>query len=59
MGGAEGLAEFFEAVHLNHHVGTSASSLRKLKQQMRDAIEAYQAAQAEHCQPRATVTVSV
>jgi len=50
--GAEGLAEFFEAVHLNHHVGTSASSLRKLKQQMRDAIEAYEAAQSEHCQPR-------
>ena len=50
--GAESLSEFFEAVHLNHHVGTSASSLRKLKQQMRDAIEAYQAAQDEHCQPR-------
>ncbi len=50
--GAEGLAEFFEAVHLNHHVGTSASSLRKLKQQMRNAIEAYEASQSEHCQPR-------
>ena len=49
--GAEGLSEFFEAVHLNHHVGTSASSLRKLKQKMRDAIEAYGAAQSEHCQP--------
>ncbi len=51
MGGAEGLAEFFEAVHLNHHVGTSASSLRKLKQQMREAIKAYEASQREHCQP--------
>ena len=50
--GAERLSEFFEAIHLNHHVGTSASSLRKLKQQMRDAIEAYKAAQDEHCQPR-------
>jgi Sec-independent protein translocase protein TatA len=50
--GSEGLSEFFKAVHLNHHVGTSASSLRKLKQQMRDAIEAYKAAQEEHCQPR-------
>ncbi|MDJ0592782.1 MAG: hypothetical protein QNJ72_22795 [Pleurocapsa sp. MO_226.B13] len=49
--GAEGLAEFFEAVHLNHHVGTSASSLRKLKQQMREAIEAYEMSQSEHCQP--------
>ncbi len=50
--GAERLSEFFEAIHLNHHVGTSASSLRKLKQQMRDAIEAYKTAQDEHCQPR-------
>ena len=49
--GAESLSEFFKAVHLNHHVGTSASSLRKLKQQMRDAIEAYEAAQSKHCQP--------
>jgi hypothetical protein len=49
--GAESLSEFFEAVHLNHHVGTSASSLRKLKQKMRDAIEAYETAQSNHCQP--------
>ena len=49
--GAEGLSEFFDAVYLNHHVGTSASSLRKLKQKMRDAIVAYEAAQREHCQP--------
>jgi hypothetical protein len=49
--GAESLSEFFEAVHLNHHVGTSASSLRKLKQKMRDAIEADEAAQSKHCQP--------
>jgi hypothetical protein len=49
--GAEGLSEFFDAVHLNHHVGTSASCLRKLKQQMRDAIDAYEAAQQEHCHP--------
>ena len=33
--GAESLSGFFKAVHLNHHVGTSASSLRKLKQKMR------------------------
>jgi hypothetical protein len=49
--GAESLSEFFKAVHLNHHVGTSASSLRKLKQKMRDAIEAYEVSQREHCQP--------
>ncbi len=36
--GAESLAEFFEAIHLNHHVGTSVSSLRKLKQEMREGI---------------------
>ena len=33
--GAESLSEFFKAVHLNYHVGTSASSVRKLKQKMR------------------------
>ncbi len=49
--GAESLSEFFEAVHLNHHVGTSASSLRKLKQKMCDAIESDEVAQSEHCQP--------
>ena len=38
--GAESLAEFFEAIHLSDHVGTSVSSLRKLKQSMREAIEA-------------------
>jgi hypothetical protein len=36
---------------LNHHVGTSASSLRQLKQKMRDAIDAYAGAQREHCHP--------
>ena len=50
--GAESLAEFFEAIHLNHHVGTSVSSLRKLKQKMREAIEAYEVAQNKHCQPQ-------
>ncbi len=49
--GAESLAEFFEAIHLNHHVGTSVSSLRKLKQKMRKAIEAYEVEQRKHCQP--------
>jgi len=49
--GAESLAEFFEAIHLSHHVGTSVSSLRKLKQKMREAIEAYEAEQRKHCQP--------
>ena len=49
--GAESLAEFFEAIHLSHHVGTSASSLRKLKQEMREAISAYEVAQSKHCQP--------
>ena len=49
--GAESLAEFFEAIHLNHPVGTSVSSLRKLKQSMREAISAYEAEQRKHCQP--------
>ena len=49
--GAESLSQFLEAVHLNYHVGTSASSLPKLKQKMRDAIEADETAQSKHCQP--------
>ncbi|UJB71374.1 FlxA-like family protein (plasmid) [Acaryochloris sp. 'Moss Beach'] len=49
--GAESLSEFFTAIHIDAHVGVSASSLRLLKRKMRDAIIAYDVAQQEHCQP--------
>lgn len=50
--GAESLSEFFAAIHIDTHVGVSASSLRLLKRQMRDAIIAYEVAQQAHCQPK-------
>lgn len=49
--GAESLSVFFKAVHLDTHVGSSASALRQLKHRLQQAIVAYEAAQAEHCQP--------
>ena len=47
------LSQFLKALRLERHVGCSASALARLKQQLNDAIEAYGAAQAEHCQPKA------
>ena len=49
--GAESLSEFFKAVHLDTHVGSSASALRQLKHRLYEAIMAYETAQAEQCQP--------
>ena len=49
--GAESLSEFFKAVHLDTHVGSSASALRQLKHRLDEAIVAYEAAQAEQCEP--------
>ncbi len=49
--GAESLSEFIQAMHLNTHVASSASSLRQLKQRVNQAVLNYEAAQSEHCQP--------
>ena len=49
--GAESLSVFFKAVHLDTHVGSSASTLRQLKHRLHAAIMSYEAAQAEQCQP--------
>jgi hypothetical protein len=49
--GAESLSEFICAVHLDTHVGSSASALRQLKQRVNQAVIDYEAAQAEHCVP--------
>lgn len=49
--GAESLSEFFKAVHLDTHVGSSASALRQLKHRLYEAIMAYETAQAEPCHP--------
>jgi hypothetical protein len=47
------LSQFLKALRLGLHVGCSASALDQLKQRMMDTIEAYETAQAEHCQPQA------
>lgn len=50
--GVGALSQFLKALRLELHVGCSPSALAHLKQQMKDRLEAYAAAQAEHCQPR-------
>jgi len=49
--GAESLSEFFKAMRMNRHVACSFSTLRKMKKKMREAIVAYESAQAKQCQP--------
>lgn len=50
--GSESLSEFLGLVRLNDQIGSSASALRGLKQQMKEAILAYEIAQASTCQPQ-------
>ena len=50
--GAESLSEFIQAMHLETHVASSASSLRQLKQRVNQAVIDYGAAQADQCHPR-------
>jgi len=45
------LSQFLKALRLGLHVGCSASALAQMKQQIKATIEAYEVAQAEHCQP--------
>lgn len=49
--GAESLAAFFKAIHVDTHVGSSPTTLRQLKHRVEAAIVAYGSAQTEHCQP--------
>ena len=46
------LSQFLKALRLGLHVGCSPSALAKLKEHMKATIRAYEAAQAEQCQPR-------
>jgi Family of unknown function (DUF6399) len=50
--GSESLSEFFRAIHLNEQVGISASTLRKLEQEMKTKILDYETVQAKDCQPK-------
>ena len=49
--GAESLSEFIQAMHLDTHVASSASSLRQLKHRVNHASLDYETFQSEHCQP--------
>lgn len=49
--GAESLSAFIQAMHLETHVASSASSLRKLKQRVEQAVIEYAQHHADQCQP--------
>jgi hypothetical protein len=46
------LSQFLKALRLGLHVGCSPSALAQMKQHIKETIEAYEVAQADHCQPR-------
>lgn len=50
--GVGALSQFLRALRLERHVGCSASALDQLKERLKDTIAAYEADQAEHCQPQ-------
>jgi hypothetical protein len=50
--GVAEVSQFLKALRLGLHVGCSPSALANLKQQLKEAIETYAAAQADHCHPR-------
>lgn len=50
--GCESLSQFFYGVGLNEQVGSSASALRKLKQEMKAGILVYEKEQTETCHPK-------
>jgi len=47
--GAESISEFLQAVHLEGHVALSASTLRSLKQDLIEQIQAYGEEQKSRC----------
>ena len=50
--GSESLSAFFRAIHLHEQVGISASTLRRLEQEMKQKIVNYETAQSKDCQPK-------
>jgi Family of unknown function (DUF6399) len=53
------VSQFLRALRLELQVGCSPSALATLKQHRQEAIVAYEAAQAEHCQPHAGQGIGV
>ncbi len=50
--GSDSLSDFFRAIQLNQQVGISASTLRRLEQEMRLQIISYETAQSKDCKPK-------
>jgi len=50
--GVAEVSQFLKALRLGLHVGCSPSALANLKQQLKEAIETYAAAQADRCHPQ-------
>jgi hypothetical protein len=48
------VSQFLKALGLDRHVGCSPSALARLQHQLKVTLEAYGAAQTEHCQPNGT-----
>jgi len=57
--GAESLSAFIQAMHLDTHVASSASSLRTLKQRVEQGVIDYGESHAEQCQPSAAQGICV
>jgi hypothetical protein len=57
--GSESLSEFLHVLRLDQQVGSSASALRRLEQQMKQAIIDYQQAQSSACQPQSGTGICV
>jgi hypothetical protein len=47
------ISQFLKGLRLDLHVGCSPSALARVQQQLKTTIEAYGAAQGEHCRPKA------
>lgn len=57
--GSESRSEFLQALRLEPQVGSSASALRTLEQQMKQTIIDYQQAQSSDCQPQSGTGICV
>lgn len=57
--GSDSLSAFFHGLHLDKHIGCSASALRTLEVQLKEQIVAYGQAQSESCQTQQQIGICV
>lgn len=57
--GSDSLSSFFHLLHLEKHIGCSASALRELEKQLKDQIIAYGQAQTAACQSEQPIGICV